>query len=130
MKKKDEKRSKVILIRLTPSELKLLQKRLRKSTLRNMSEYAREVLFEKPLIFTYRNRSIDDSQEELIRIRREINYIGNNFNQAVHKLNSVMGMPDAEIWEGMMVVLRDQVEPMIRETKERMDILSETWSQK
>lgn len=130
MKKKDEKRSRILLIRLTPSELKFLQKRLKKSTLRNMSEYAREVLFEKPLIFTYRNKSIDDSQEELIRIRREINYIGNNFNQTVHKLNSVMGMPDAEIWEGMMVVLRDQVEPMIRETKERMDILSETWSQK
>lgn len=95
-----------------------------------MSEYAREVLFERPLIFTYRNKSIDDSQEELIRIRREINYIGNNFNQAVYKLNSVMGMPDAEVWEDMMVVLRDQVEPLIRETKERMDILSETWSQK
>lgn len=130
MKKNDEKRSRILLIRLTPSELKFLQKRLRKSTLRNMSEYAREVLFEKPLIFTYRNKSIDDSQEELIRIRREINYIGNNFNQVVYKLNSVMGMPDAKIWEGVMVVLRDQVEPMIRETKERMDILSETWSQK
>lgn len=95
-----------------------------------MTEYMRELLFGKTLTFTYRNRSIDDSQEELIRIRREINYIGNNFNQAVHKLNSVMGMPDAEVWEGVMVVLRDQVEPMIRETKERMDFLSETWSQK
>ncbi|WP_157970272.1 plasmid mobilization protein [Albibacterium indicum] len=125
-----ENRIRRVTLRFNSDEYKIIEKGFRKSTSQNMSEYMREILFDKTLTFTYRNRSIDDSQEELIRIRREINYIGNNFNQAVHKLNSVMGMPDAEIWEGVMVVLRDQVEPMIRETKERMDILSEIWSQK
>ncbi|MFB5946376.1 plasmid mobilization protein [Albibacterium profundi] len=125
-----ENRIRRVTIRFNSNEYKIIEKGFRKSTSQNMTEYMRELLFGKTLTFTYRNRSIDDSQEELIRIRREINYIGNNFNQAVHKLNSVMGMPDAEVWEGVMVVLRDQVEPMIRETKERMDFLSETWSQK
>lgn len=123
-------RIKRVTIRFDAKEYKVIEKGFRKSTSQNISEYMREVLFGKTLTFTYRNKSIDDIQEELIRIRREINYIGNNFNQAVYKLNSVIGMPDAEVWENMMVVLRDQVEPLMRKTKERMDILSETWSQK
>lgn len=125
-----ENRTRRVTIRFTSKEYRYIERRFRRSTMRNVSEYARGVLLEKPLIFTYRNQSMDETQEELIRIRREINYIGNNFNQAVYKLNSVMGMPDTEVWENTMVVLRDQIEPLMRETKETMNSISERWSQK
>lgn len=125
-----ENRTRRLTIRFTSNEYRYIERRFRRSTLRNVSEYAREVLLGKPLIFTYRNQSMDETQEELIKIRREINYIGNNFNQAVYKLNSVMGMPDTEVWENTMVILRDQIEPMMRETKEAMNSISERWSQK
>ena len=73
---------------------------------------------------------MDDMLEELILLRRELNYFGNNFNQAVHKLNSVMGMPDAKLWEEALAVLRDQLEPSIREIKDKLNNYSEIWSQK
>ena len=130
MNKIESNRTRWMNTRFTPEEYRIICSRFEKSMFRKMSEYSRSVLLQKPVTITYRDRSMDDVLEELILLRKELNYIGNNFNQVVYKLNSVMGMPDAEIWEGVMIVLRDQVEPMIRETKERMDILSETWSQK
>jgi hypothetical protein len=123
-----ENRTKRLILRLKPDEYEKIEKRRQKSMCRSMSEYSRSVLLKKPVIFTYRNRSMDDVLEELIQIRNELNYIGINFNQAVHKLNSVMGMPDSELWQAALIVLRDQLEPSIREIKEKMDDYSEIWS--
>src|SRR5690606_15268681 len=124
----DENRSRVILIRLKPNEFKLLEKRFQKSMFQYMSEYSRAVLLKKPVIFTYRDKSMDDVLEELILLRRELNYIGNNFNQTVYKLNSVMGMPEAKLWQEALTVLRDQLEPSLREIKVKMDDYSEIWT--
>ena len=126
----DENRSRVILIRLKPNEYKLLENRFQKSMFQYMSEYSRSVLLQKPVIFIYSDKSMDDMLEELVLLRRELNYIGNNFNQAVHKLNSVMGMPDAKLWEEALTVLRDQLEPSMREIKDKLNNYSEIWSQK
>src|SRR5690606_16509616 len=126
----DENRSRVILNRLKPYEYKLLEKRSQTSMFQYMSEYSRHALINIPIIFTYNDKSMDDMLEELIKLRRELNYIGNNFNQAVHKLNSVMGMPDAKLWQEALTVLRDQLEPSMREIKDKLNSYSEIWSQK
>lgn len=116
--------------RFTPEEYDIIRSRFKKSMFRKMSEYSRSVLLHKPVIFTYRDKSMDDMLEELILLRRELNYFGNNFNQAVHKLNSVMGMPDAKLWQEALTVLRDQLEPSIGEIKDKLNNYSEIWSQK
>lgn len=54
--------------------------------------------------------------------------LGNNFNQTIYKLNNVMGMPDAKLWQATLIILRNQLEPSIREIKEKMDDYSEIWS--
>lgn len=123
-----ENRIRRLIFRLKPDEYEKIEKRRQKSMCRSMSEYSRSVLLKKPVTFAYRNRSMDDVLEELIQIRNELNHIGINFNQAVHKLNNVMGMPNAELWQAALIVLRDQLEPSIREIKEKMDNYSEIWS--
>src|SRR5690606_1039189 len=128
MSKIIEDRTKWMNTRFTPKEYKVIHSRFEKSMFRSMSEYRRSVLLKKPVTFVYRNRSMDDVLEELIQIRNDLNYIGINFNQAVHKLNSVMGMPDSELWRAALIILRDQLEPSIREIKEKMDDYSEIWS--
>src|SRR5690606_38851162 len=128
MSKIIENRTKWMNTRFTPKEYKVIHSRFEKSMFRSMSEYSRSVLLKKPVTFIYRNRSMDDVLEELIQIRNELNHIGINFNQAVHKLNSVMGMPDSELWQAALIVLRDQLEPSIREIKEKMDDYLEIWS--
>jgi hypothetical protein len=116
--------------RFTPEEYRIVRSRFEKSMFRKMSEYSRSVLLQKPVTLTYRDRSMDEVLEELILLRKELNYIGNNFNQAVYKLNSVMGMPDAELWQEMLVVLREQLEPSMKQIKEKLNNYSEVWSQK
>lgn len=120
-------RTRRLILRLKPEEYEKIERRFRKSMFRNMSEYSRAVLLKKPVTFTYRDQSMDNVLEELILLRRELNYIGNNFNQAVYKLNSVMGMPEAKLWEEALTVLRDQLEPSVREIKVKLDEYSEIW---
>lgn len=125
-----ENRTRRITLRFKPDEYEIIEKRFRKTRFRKMSEYNRNVLLQKPVTITYRDRSMDEVLEELILLRKELNYIGNNFNQAVYKLNSVMGMPDAELWQEMLVVLRDQLEPSMKQIKDKLNNYSELWSQK
>lgn len=126
----EENRTRRITIRFKPEEFEVIEKRFEKSMFRKISEYSRSVLLQKPVIFTYRDKSMDDMLEELILLRRELNYFGNNFNQAVHKLNSVIGMPDAKLWQEALTVLRDQIEPSIGEIKDKLNNYSQIWSQK
>lgn len=128
MSKIESNRTRWVNTRFTPDEYRIIHSRFQKSMFRNMSEYSRAVLLKKPVTFTYRDKSMDDVLEELILLRRELNYIGNNFNQAVYKLNSVMGMPEAKLWEEALTVLRDQLEPSLREIKVKLDDYSEIWS--
>ncbi|WP_207428898.1 plasmid mobilization relaxosome protein MobC [Pedobacter sp. SYSU D00535] len=130
MKRQDENRSKIFLLRLKPAEFQLINDRFKKTKFRSLSEYTRSVLLEKPITILYRDKSSDDILEELILLRKELNFFGNNFNQTVRKLNSVSGMPEAKHWQSVLEVLRDQLEPSIRQIKDRINNYSDLWSQK
>lgn len=130
MKETYENRTRRITIRLKKTEYIDLESRFKKTMFRKISEYSRNVLLEKNITVTYRDKSSDDILEELILLRKEINFFGNNFNQTVRKLNSVSGMPEAKYWQSMLEVLRDQLEPSIRQIKDRINNYSDLWSQK
>jgi hypothetical protein len=96
---------------------------------RSLSEYSRNVLLGKKVTVIYRDRSMDEVLEEFILLRQELNFIGNNFNQAVKKLNSMAGMPEAYVWQAMLEILRGQLEPAIGRIKDRIADYSDIWSQ-
>lgn len=54
-----------------------------------MSDYARKILLGKPMVGTYRNASMDELMNELIKLRKDLNGLANNFNQTVHKLHTL-----------------------------------------
>ena len=58
-----------------------------KTTCRKLSDYARKFLLGKPKIATTRDQPLDDLMAEAIKLRNELNALGNNFNQAVKKLH-------------------------------------------
>jgi hypothetical protein len=130
MANKDENRSWRMTLRFKPAEFKLIENRYKRTRYRSVSEYSRNVLLEKNITVTHRDRSMDDVLEELILLRKELNFIGNNFNQTVRKLNSINDNPNAEIWQAALIILRDKLEPSIREIKERINKYSDLWSQK
>ena len=91
-------RTRIIGLRLTPEEYSDVEKRWKASTCRKLSDFVRHIIFEKPVVTTYRNKSLDDFMSESIRLRKELNSIGNNFNQAVKKLHTLDQSGEIKEW--------------------------------
>ena len=91
-------RTRIIGLRLTPEEYSDVEKRWKASTCRKLSDFVRHIIFEKPVVTTYRNKSLDDFMSESIRLRKELNSIGNNFNQVVKKLHTLDQASEIKEW--------------------------------
>ena len=98
MKKIKEVRAKWVTVRLNETERKRLDKLHKKTTCNSLGEYVRSVLLKEPIIVRFRNQSADDFLEEILLLRKELNAIGNNFNQLVHKLYTLDSMPEIKTW--------------------------------
>jgi len=89
MKETKKIRSVWLTIRLNEDEDNKLNKLYGRTTSNSLSEYARNVLLKEPVNIRYRNQSADEFLTEMIQLKKELNAIGNNFNQAVHKLHTL-----------------------------------------
>ncbi|HEY4195340.1 MAG TPA: hypothetical protein VGM63_07380 [Mucilaginibacter sp.] len=130
MSESEENRSRWYNIRLKPEEYELLNNKFKKTPFRKLSEYMRSVLLEKPVTVNYRDKAMDDVLEELILLRRELNAIGNNLNQAVYQINAAHGNADGRLWANLLGVINSKVEPSICQIKDRMNQYADIWSQK
>src|SRR6478609_11418951 len=86
---KTNKKKGWISFRVKPEEYDKIHQLLNKTTHRKLSEYARKVLLNKPVIVKYRNESANEILSVLIQLKNELNATGNNFNQAVKKLHTL-----------------------------------------
>ncbi len=77
MEQTNTNRTRIIGLRLTLKEYEQIEKKFKASTCRKLSDYVRRSIFEKPIVTTYRNQSLDDSMTEMMRLRNELNSIGN-----------------------------------------------------
>lgn len=131
MKKlESEVRSKMVVVRMNETEINQLTKLQEKTTEKDTSAYLRKVALQKPVTVKYRNESADDFLLDMLNLKKELNAIGNNFNQAVHKLHLLDKIPEFRVWvqqyDGLQKVLISKVE----EIKLRMNQLYEQWLQK
>jgi len=85
-----------ITIRLTEQEYQKLLQGLKQSVDRKLSDYARKLLSGKPVKMLVRNQSMDLFTEEMVVLRKELNALGNNFNQVVKRINSVPDLPQLQ----------------------------------
>jgi hypothetical protein len=129
-KQENEVRSKMVVVRMNETEFELAEKFRKKTTERYPSTYMRKLSLQKPVIVRYRNESADDFLLDMLNLKKELNAIGNNFNQAVHKLHILDKIPEFRVWvqqyDGLQKVLISKVE----EIKLRMNQLYEQWLQK
>ncbi|WP_188619205.1 plasmid mobilization protein [Flavobacterium suaedae] len=88
-KKDSNNRVKWIHIRLSPDEYNIIVKRKMNSTCRNLSIYIRSIIFDHPIVATFRNISQDEIVEQIVVLNRELNSIGNNLNQTVKRLHTL-----------------------------------------
>lgn len=98
MKRENSNRTRIVGLRFTPEEYAKIEKKWKASTCRKLSDYIRKHLFNKSINTTYRNQSLDDMIHEMTQLFRQLNGIGNNFNQAVKKLHTLNQIPEFKVW--------------------------------
>ena len=98
MEAKKTGRVRIIGLRLTGDEYAVLEGRWKKSTVKKLSEFVRRVLFGKTITVKTRNASLDEFMAELVLLKKELNAIGVNFNQATHRLHTLDHLPQMQGW--------------------------------
>jgi hypothetical protein len=129
MKEQNNNRTKWLHLRLTPDEYQKIIKEFNKSTCRKVSDYARKNLLQKPIVNTYRNQSLDDFMTETIRLRGELNAIGNNFNQAVKKLHTLQQIAEFKHWIISYELEKKILFNKVDEIKKNIQKFAESWLQ-
>ena len=130
MKETKQIRSKWLTIRLNEDEEKKLTQLYSRTTCNALSEYARDVLLREPVKILYRNQTADEFLEEMILLKKELNAIGNNFNQSVHKLHTLDHDSQIKAWAILNEASKKLFMSKVDEINERMNQIYELWSQK
>lgn len=124
-----ETRIKRVTIRFTHAEYQRLENSFKESTCRQLVDYCRKVLAAKPVTIFYRNKSLDDFMLEMIRIRKDFNAVGNNFNQVLKKINSVEDKSITKIWLPYAQTLQNELIERVKNIQEKIKQVSQTWLQ-
>ncbi|MFD2871911.1 plasmid mobilization relaxosome protein MobC [Mucilaginibacter ximonensis] len=122
-------RNRIIGLRLTIEEYGELEKKWQKTPLKKLSEYVRRILFNKPVTVFIRDKSQDDLMAELIVLRQELNAIGNNFNQAVHRLHTLDHLPQMLRWLEIFERDKNVFFTKVDEVQERINLIADKWLQ-
>ncbi|UAY55673.1 plasmid mobilization protein [Arachidicoccus terrestris] len=122
-------KTKWLHIRLTPAQHLIIKSKAENSTCGKLSEYARYILLDKPVVTKVRNASLDDLMTELILLRKELSAIGNNYNQMIRKLNSLSFCHEVKTWLVVSQSIRESVTDKIDLIKLRVNSISEIWLQ-
>ncbi len=113
---KRQTRNQWLHLRLSENEKVQIHKAFLKTTQRKISDYARKILLGKPMVATYRNASMDELMNELVKLRKDLNGLANNFNQTVHKLHTLDHSSSLESllthYENQRKILFEKVENM------------------
>lgn len=128
MKAKRSNRDKKITIRFTGDELKKIKLGFSSSTQRKLSEYARNILLEKPVTVYTRNKTNDEFVAEVILLKNELKAIGNNFNQLVKKLHVIDRDEEIKTWAIMNENSKEIFFKKVDEINLKMEQIALQWS--
>lgn len=129
MDTENNNRKRRIYVRLTDKEFSTLGSRCKNTTCRSVSDYVRRCLFSKPITTISRDASADEAITQMSHLNRELNAIGNNFNQLVRKINATSQTAEMK---GLLLLFESQKKILfskIDEVKEQLQKLAEKWLQ-
>ena len=129
MEEEDKNRTRWLHLRLTNEEYEILHKHFTKSTCPKLSDFARKNLLQKPIVMKYRNESLDELMIELIALRKDLNAIGNNFNQTVKKLHTLVQISEFKHWITANELEKKILYNSIDQIKKHIGKIAEKWLQ-
>ena len=130
MNRKKEIRTKMVVVRMNETEFKSFTRLQKKTTEKDASSYLRKVALQIPVTVKYRNESADNFLADMLQLKKELSAIGNNFNQAVHKLHILDKIPEFRTWLILYGSVQKELMNKVDEIKLRMNQLYEQWLQK
>lgn len=117
-----------ISFRVKPKEYEKIHGHFSKSTYRKLSEYARNVLLQKPVIVRTRNESADQFLNEMIGLKKELNAIGNNYNQALKKLHTLNHISEVKWWVNSHEPLHHNFLQLTENIFQKLNEIHRQWS--
>ena len=129
MQEEKNNRNKWLHLCLRQNEYSAIHNRFKNTTCQKFSDYVRKVLMNKPIVTTVRNQSHDALMAEAIKLRNELNNIGNNFNQAVKKLHTLQQIHEFGYWINTYEKDNRIIQQKIDEVKKHIQNLGEKWLQ-
>jgi uncharacterized coiled-coil DUF342 family protein len=127
MEMKKLKRTCHVSFALQPDEYAKLKTSWKKTTIKQLSEYIRRLIFKKPVTRLVRNQSLDEFMAEMVQLRKELNAIGVNFNQAVHRLHTLDHVPQMQSWLQAFDRDKQVLFSKMDEIKTRINLISDQW---
>lgn len=91
-----------------------------------MSQYLRDIIFERPVIATYRNVSQDDIVRQMAVLNQELNAIGNNFNQVTRRLHTLRPSEE-QSWGYEFTKQAETILLKITEVKDTVEQIARRW---
>ena len=122
-------RTKLLQVRLTPNELKILHNAFSNSTSNRLSDYVRKKLFNKPISIYHRNQSLDDFMSEMSVLIKELNAIGNNYNQVVKRFHSLQNLNEVNAWAVINESSKKIMASKVDEINSKIDKINAQWLQ-
>lgn len=129
MERKEKQKSRWINIRLNQDEYYTIHKNFETSVYRKLSEYARKVLLQKPVVVATRNVSLDDFMSEMIALRKELSALGNNFNQVVKQLHIADNILTVLEWLPIVQKAQQKLLEKTEEIKVKISKINDQWLQ-
>lgn len=129
MEEENNGRNRWLHIRLTKEELDFIDRNFKASACRKRSDFVRRNLLQKPIVMKYRNESLDKLLQELIQLRTQLNFIGNNFNQSVKKLHTLLEISDVRLWMISFENNKERYFCLVDEIKRHIENLAQKWLQ-
>ena len=117
-----------ISFRVKPAEYQKIHLLFSQSTHRKLSEYARNVLLQKPVIIRTRNQSADQFLDQMIGLKKELNAIGNNYNQAVKKLHTLNHISEVKGWLNSHEPLHLNFQQLTERIFQKLNEIHRQWS--
>ena len=129
MEAENSNKTRTIGLRLTPEEYANIERKWKASTCQKLSDYVRKHIFDKSIVTTYINQSLDDFMEETIVLHNELNAIGTNINQAVQKLHTLQQNPEFRNWIISFDLDKKILFNKVEEIKKHIQKISDKWLQ-
>lgn len=128
--KRDELLTHPIILRVTETVFKRLEKLQQESNCQSVGEVARKILSKEKILCFYKDVSLNGPMEELASIRKELKAIGVNINQQTHRFH----ISDTEVQRAFYVMKTADLYKKVGEKVDNALILiaklAEQWLQK